>query len=350
MKKTLILIALLAALLLTMALSQKTTDRHHIRLGNRHFLKSEYDKAYIEYGKALSENPDNSQAAYNIACVMTATQNDSTLAQYAKAADMEKNGIRKSMSWHNIGVIMQTSHKYAEAIEAYKNALRSNPADDMTRYNLALCKKLLEQQQQQQNQQQQQDQNNGGGGQGQGDQKKQDKKPDADKQQDSDNQGQGNNNARYWDQVGDNYQNKDQHDKAMDSYKQALKNNPGDQHAQDRMKKSEQKLKEQQQQRQQEYDKQHQQQQQQQQQQQNQDQSQDNQNKNNNNNNKPQDAQQPQQGQESQQQPQGQPAGQMSQDNAQRLLEAAIQQEKQTQKRLQGAMQQPPRKRLGKNW
>lgn len=349
MKKTLILIALLAALLLTMALSQKTTDRHHIRLGNRHFLKSEYDKAYIEYGKALSENPDNSQAAYNIACVMTATQNDSTLAQYAKAADMEKNGIRKSMSWHNIGVIMQTSHKYAEAIEAYKNALRSNPADDMTRYNLALCKKLLEQQQQQQNQQQQQDQNNGGGGQGQGDQKKQDKKPDADKQQDSDNQGQGNNNARYWDQVGDNYQNKDQHDKAMDSYKQALKNNPGDQHAQDRMKKSEQKLKEQQQQRQQEYDKQHQ---QQQQQQQNQDQSQDNQNKNNNNNNnnKPQDAQQPQQGQESQQQPQGQPAGQMSQDNAQRLLEAAMQQEKQTQKRLQGAMQQPPRKRLGKNW
>ena len=32
---------------------------------------------------------------------------------------------------------------YVEAIQAYKEALRYNPNDDETRYNLALCKKLL---------------------------------------------------------------------------------------------------------------------------------------------------------------------------------------------------------------
>ena len=38
--------------------------------------------------------------------------------------------------------------RYKEAVEAYKNALRNDPTDDETRYNLALAKKLLEDQQQ----------------------------------------------------------------------------------------------------------------------------------------------------------------------------------------------------------
>lgn len=34
--------------------------------------------------------------------------------------------------------------KYTEAVEAYKNALRNNPNDDETRYNLALAKDMLD--------------------------------------------------------------------------------------------------------------------------------------------------------------------------------------------------------------
>lgn len=41
---------------------------------------------------------------------------------------------------------------------------------------------------------------------------------------------------------------------------------------------------------------------------------------------------------------------QMSRDNADRLLDAALQQEQQTQQRLQKAMRQPQRKRLKQNW
>ena len=33
---------------------------------------------------------------------------------------------------------------YAQAVEAYKNALRSNSEDDETRYNYALAKEFLE--------------------------------------------------------------------------------------------------------------------------------------------------------------------------------------------------------------
>jgi hypothetical protein len=32
---------------------------------------------------------------------------------------------------------------YAQAVEAYKNALRNNPSDEQTRYNYALAKKFL---------------------------------------------------------------------------------------------------------------------------------------------------------------------------------------------------------------
>ena len=40
----------------------------------------------------------------------------------------------------------------------------------------------------------------------------------------------------------------------------------------------------------------------------------------------------------------------MSKDNAEQLLNAAMQDEKQTQQRLQKAMQQPRRSRNNKNW
>ena len=44
MKKYIVLFVFLAAILIVVATSQKTTDRHHIRLGNRHFGKSQFDK------------------------------------------------------------------------------------------------------------------------------------------------------------------------------------------------------------------------------------------------------------------------------------------------------------------
>ena len=48
---------------------------------------------------------------------------------------------------------------YAEAIQAYKEALRNNPADSETRYNLALCKKLLKNKPQDKKQQNKKDKN-----------------------------------------------------------------------------------------------------------------------------------------------------------------------------------------------
>ena len=49
----------------------------------------------------------------------------------------------KHQALHNIGNTLMKDKDYAGAVEAYKNALRNNPADEETRYNYALAKKML---------------------------------------------------------------------------------------------------------------------------------------------------------------------------------------------------------------
>lgn len=133
------------------------TDRSHIRSGNRHFRTGAVESAEIEYSKALTKKDNNPQALYNLACAYMQQNKDSLAVTYFdKAANIETSKFRKSMSYHNMGVICQKHQMYAEAINAYKQSLRLNPDDNETRYNLELCRHMLKNQPQQQKQQQQQ--------------------------------------------------------------------------------------------------------------------------------------------------------------------------------------------------
>lgn len=126
------------------------SDRNLIRSGNRLFREQNYAKAEVEYRKAISKNPNNAQAVYNLGNALMAQQKDSSaIVQFTKAGKMETSPVRRAKSYHNIGTICQKSRLYGEAIDAYKEALRDNPNDNETRYNLALCKRLLKNQPQQ---------------------------------------------------------------------------------------------------------------------------------------------------------------------------------------------------------
>ena len=221
-----------AVLLLLVAMSVSAqTDRQYIRQGNKQFNAGDYPNAEVSYRKAVEKNPKNPQAAYNLGNALLAQKKDSAaIEQFQNASKLETNPLRKYQSFHNIGVICQSHKMYGEAIEAYKNALRLNPADDETRYNLILCKH--EKQKQDQNKQNQ-------------DQNKQDQKQEDKKDQ----------------QKEDQNKDKDKQDQKKE-----------------------------------------------------------------------------------------QPKPQMSKDNAEQLLNAAMQQEKQTQDRLKKAQQQPQRRNILKNW
>ena len=80
---------------------------------------------------------------------------------------------RLAASYHNIGNSLLESGEFAKSIDAYKQALRNNPNDNDTRYNLVYAQQMLKQQQnknqnknknqqqekQQQKEEQQQDKN-----------------------------------------------------------------------------------------------------------------------------------------------------------------------------------------------
>lgn len=156
------------------------TDRQYIRQGNKQFRMGDYPNAEVSYRKAIEQNPKNPQASFNLGNALMAQKKDSAaVTQFENASRLETNPLRKAQSFHNIGVICQTHKMYGEAIEAYKNALRLNPNDDETRYNLVLCK----------HQKQKQDQRKQNQGQNNDDQKKDDqKKDDQQKDQNSDKQ------------------------------------------------------------------------------------------------------------------------------------------------------------------
>lgn len=173
-KKTLMLIALCT--MASGALAQN--DRDYIREGNKFFRGGDYVKAEEAYRKALAKNDRNPQAHYNIGNALMAQQKDSAaIESFTKAAEVESNPLRKAMSYHNIGVTCQGHKMYGEAIEAYKNALRNNPEDHTTRYNLELCKR---QQKEQEQQNEQDDQEKDENGENKKDEKQQ---PDQQKQQ-----------------------------------------------------------------------------------------------------------------------------------------------------------------------
>lgn len=143
--------------------------------GNMAFNAKEYDKAEDCYMKVLAANPKNARALFNLADTYLAKNNAAAAdSLYEMAGRLEPNRLIRAMASHNRGYILQTSalqdqeHRQQllrEAIKHYKQALRLNPKDDDTRYNLALCQKQLkdeedqkQNQPQQQNRQQQQPQ------------------------------------------------------------------------------------------------------------------------------------------------------------------------------------------------
>ena len=172
------------------------TANQLIREGNKLFSSKNYAQAEILYRKAIDKDGNNAIANYNLGRSLQAQKkNEEAKKMYDNAAKLEKDPVRLSSSYNNLGTILQDEQNYEKAIEAYKSALRSNPNHKNARYNLELCKR--KQKQQQQNQQ---SSNN--------DKNKSDKNKDKKKKQPR-NQNQKNNNQK------NNHKNKQQKDQGM---------------------------------------------------------------------------------------------------------------------------------------
>ncbi len=128
-----------------------------IREGNKQYKQGQFEQALPAYQKAVAQNPKNAIARYNLANARYRTGN---LPEAEKSFDelIEKIPEKdyKEKGYYNKGVTLTKQKKLSESIEAYKDALKLDPADEDARFNLQ--KALLEQKKQNQGQEQKQPQ------------------------------------------------------------------------------------------------------------------------------------------------------------------------------------------------
>ncbi|MGY5849256.1 tetratricopeptide repeat protein [Salegentibacter sp. F14] len=209
------LFLILPFLFLTIGVEAQETNRKEQReaevyLEEAQEALSENDFASAEaaYRKAIAKDPDNPTAKYNLGNLYYNKEKPSEagnrLSQAGKVADAKKT---KHKAFHNLGNSYMRQEKYKEAVEAYKDALRNNPNDDETRYNLALAKKMLEEEQQQE---ENQDDNKGG------DNQEQDQEDKQNQQEDQENQGGDGENQQESDDEGEQNEKEDKGDQQED--------------------------------------------------------------------------------------------------------------------------------------
>lgn len=128
-----------------------------IRRGNKAYDRGDFKEAEVEYRKALERKGRAPVGEFNLGSAIYEQEN------FEESASIFDNLSRRSLpddqrakSFHNLGNSFMNLQQYDQAIQAYKNALRLNPDDFDTKYNLLYARQMI-QNQEQQSQDQQQD-------------------------------------------------------------------------------------------------------------------------------------------------------------------------------------------------
>jgi tetratricopeptide (TPR) repeat protein len=111
---------------------------------NDEYSEKKFAEAEANYRISHSKFAKRTVAPFNLGnSIYKQNQNAEAKFAYAKAIEITKSRTQKHKIYHNLGNVFMNEKNYTNAVEAYKNALRSNPADEETRYNYALAKKKL---------------------------------------------------------------------------------------------------------------------------------------------------------------------------------------------------------------
>jgi tetratricopeptide (TPR) repeat protein len=145
-------------------LAHGQAERKYIRQGNKQYKEEVYDESEILYRKALEKEMESYSGEFNLGDALYKQDKFEDAARsFNKLAENQTDPKKLGELYHNLGNSLLKANQLETSIEAYKQALRNNPADDETRHNLAYAQQMQQQQQQQQNQDQQnqqQDQQN----------------------------------------------------------------------------------------------------------------------------------------------------------------------------------------------
>jgi len=126
--------------------------------GKEAFISEKYDVAVARFAY-LADTLEANDETIVINLANALYRNDSIKKaneRYKQVIASGKNGTFVSIAYNQAGIIFANDQKYQEAINYFKDALRSDPENEQARYNYELLMKMMQKNQQQQNQQQDQ--------------------------------------------------------------------------------------------------------------------------------------------------------------------------------------------------
>jgi tetratricopeptide (TPR) repeat protein len=118
---------------------------------NKELSENAFVEAEADYRRAISKSDENIIAPYNLGTAYYKKESmEEAFGRFKQAGELASAKPEKHKAFHNMGNVFMKNEEYDKAVEAYKEALRNNPEDEETRYNLALAKALAKKQKNQQ--------------------------------------------------------------------------------------------------------------------------------------------------------------------------------------------------------
>ena len=155
-----VLVAGSACALIT-ACSRPTAQRLN-QDGNRAYGRGDYPTALENYRKAQVERPDLAALNYNAGNVLNQQADYPRAISESLRATSGNDADARTRAFYSIGSDYYRQGKLKDALDAFKNALRLDPSDVDTKFNVEVIQRQLDAQAQQQKTQQQSAQNQQG--------------------------------------------------------------------------------------------------------------------------------------------------------------------------------------------
>ena len=127
--------------------AQSETYAKFYNKGNK-LSEKNFEEAEKNFRVAIDDTLGDLRATFNLSNkYYNEGLYDEAISRQLEASELAKTKSEKHKAFHNLGNSLMKKEMCSEAVMAFKNALRNNPSDDETRYNLALAKKCEEDQQ-----------------------------------------------------------------------------------------------------------------------------------------------------------------------------------------------------------
>ncbi len=126
--------------------AQISLSNNYVFEGNS-LVNENFIEAEKKYRLGVSAKQKNAAGSYNLGNAYYKSElYDEAMLRYLEAVNNSGLKLEKHKAYHNIGNTLMQKKRCKEAVSAYKNALRNNPSDDESRYNLALAQECAKEQ------------------------------------------------------------------------------------------------------------------------------------------------------------------------------------------------------------